>query len=174
MIIEVYDKTGSLLWDRKVGRQKTGASTNLIGKALVSADGKYIAVGTVYGEMIFFDTLIPPTVNSGADQYVSAGDNASFSGSALDDHSNIVKYEWDFDGDGTYDFASTQTGITEHTYDEAGTYKAQFKATNEEGAASIDTITVYVSEKSGDDIDEAGSLLILGAVIFCVIIFRAF
>ena len=56
------------------------------------------------------------------------------SGSDVDGH--IVLYEWDFDGDGTYDWSSTTTGNTSHTYTEVGTFNAVFRVTDNEGATA--------------------------------------
>ena len=58
------------------------------------------------------------------------------SGSGTDSDGNIVLYEWDFDGDGTFDWSSTTTGNTSHTYTEVGTYNAVFRVTDNEGATA--------------------------------------
>ena len=39
-----------------------------------------------------------------------------FNGSGIDDDGYIVRYEWDFDGDGKYDWNSTFNGTTEHEF----------------------------------------------------------
>ncbi|MCF8094649.1 MAG: PKD domain-containing protein, partial [Desulfobacteraceae bacterium] len=46
----------------------------------------------------------------------------SLEGSATDPDGSIVRYEWDFDGDGIFDWSSETTGNTTHTYSEEGVY----------------------------------------------------
>ena len=67
------------------------------------------------------------------------------------------KWEWDFDGDGVYDYSSTQSGNVDHIYDEAGTYYAKVRATRD-GLATLDTVQVRVDQeislsRSTDTID---------------------
>ncbi len=67
-------------------------------------------------------------------------------GSATDADGSIVRYEWDFEGDGTYDWSSTTTGNTSHTYSTVGTYQAVFRATDNLGlTATATAITTVVS-----------------------------
>src|SRR5439155_22913868 len=44
-----------------------------------------------------------------------------------------AKYEWDFQGDGVFDYASTTTGNTTFTYTTPGTYNAVFRVTDNQG-----------------------------------------
>jgi PKD repeat protein len=64
-------------------------------------------------------------------------------GAATDPDGAIATYEWDFDGNGTFDFASTTTGNTTHTYADAGTFNAVFRVTDNEGltATAVATAT---------------------------------
>lgn len=64
----------------------------------------------------------------------------------VDDDGEIVKYEWDFDGKGTYDWSSTQTGSVQYWYTEVGTHNAKFRVTNDRGYASTRGVTVNISE----------------------------
>jgi hypothetical protein len=167
--IWIYDKDGTELWTRKVGKQKSGLSTNIIGMAEICDNGNYIVIGTTYGDVILFDPITPPLVNAGSDQSKLIGDIVSFSGSASDNQSDLVKYEWDFDGDGIYDYSSPETGNTEHTYTEAGSFIVRFRVTNEAGGSSIDTVTVGIFHKD-DEVDEGSLLPIIVIVILIVTI----
>ncbi|MCK4443851.1 MAG: PKD domain-containing protein, partial [Thermoplasmata archaeon] len=93
----------------------------------------------------------PPTANAGSDQTVNVGETVTFGGSGTDSDGTIVKYEWDFDGDGIYDWNSTTTGSTTHKYDVVGTYTAVFRVTDNEGLTDTDTLktTVRSGEKEG-------------------------
>jgi flagellar hook assembly protein FlgD len=67
----------------------------------------------------------------------------NFSGSATDPDGTIAKYEWDYQGDGTFDFTSTTTGNTSFTYATTGTFNAVFRVTDNEGltATAVATAT---------------------------------
>jgi hypothetical protein len=54
--------------------------------------------------------------------------NVTLAGSATDADGNIVLYEWDAEGDGTYEYSSNTSGTTHHTYTVPGTYQAVFRA----------------------------------------------
>jgi len=70
------------------------------------------------------------------------------SGSA-DPDGTIVKYEWDFDGNGTYDSygGSSSTG---YTYSSAGDYTAKVRVTDDAGAQDTDTALVDVNVPGND------------------------
>ncbi len=50
-----------------------------------------------------------------------------------DSSGDIDLYEWDFEGDGTYDWSSSTTGDTTHAYTEEGVYEATLKVSNSGG-----------------------------------------
>lgn len=45
----------------------------------------------------------------------------------------ISKYEWDFDGDGTFDYLSYSSSETSHVYTKSGSYEVEFKITDTQG-----------------------------------------
>ena len=57
----------------------------------------------------------------------------------------IVEYEWDFDGDGSWD-AYGDADTIEHTYNTAGDYDARVKVTDDDGAQDIATTSISVSD----------------------------
>ncbi|MCB1775561.1 MAG: PKD domain-containing protein, partial [Gammaproteobacteria bacterium] len=69
--------------------------------------------------------------------------NVSLDGIASDDGS-IVLWEWDFDGDGTYDHASATAPTVGHTYDQPGIYAATLRATDNDGNTGADGIEIVV------------------------------
>lgn len=69
---------------------------------------------------------------------------ASFSGSGSDDDGTIVRYEWDFDNDGTFDYSSPSTAATTHAYATSGAYTAKLRVTDNQGAIGLDAITFNV------------------------------
>ncbi len=63
---------------------------------------------------------------------------------ALTDGGNgqITKYEWDFDGDGTFDSTSPTSGAASYTYTQPGTYPARVRVTNQAGLASEASVQI--------------------------------
>jgi len=88
-----------------------------------------------------------PIVDAGSDETVYVGESVLFNGTATDSDGFIIYYQWDFDGDGNYDYNSTNTGFTTHIYTMKGTYIAKFRAYDNQGGFSVDTRTVIVNEK---------------------------
>lgn len=64
-------------------------------------------------------------------------DLVEFDGSCSTDDGVIVLYEWDFDGDGNWDFDDT-TPFASHSYDDPNNYNVQLRVTDDEGA--MDTL----------------------------------
>ncbi len=56
---------------------------------------------------------------------------------------DIVRYEWDFDGDGRWDL-ETSLPTTNHTYDAPGTYNVWLRVTDEDGSFGVDKVPVQV------------------------------
>ena len=85
----------------------------------------------------------PTTTNAG-------GDPVTFDGSASFDDltpTNQLTYQWDFDGNGTYD-ATGQ--VASHVYTTAGTFNARLQVTDAGGLSDIDTVTVTVNPPQAD------------------------
>ena len=84
----------------------------------------------------------------------------SFDGVATDD-GTITKYEWDFEGDGTFDSSSATTAQTSFTYQSAGIYAATLRVTDDAGLSSQDTVEILVGITANieiaDDTFEPGS-----------------
>ena len=69
----------------------------------------------------------------------------NFNGTATDPDNDIVLYEWDFEGNGTYEWSSATTGSTSHTYNTAGTHVASFRVTDATDLTGIDQILITVN-----------------------------
>ncbi len=87
---------------------------------------------------------VPPVADAGADATVHAGILAYLNGTGTDSDGTVVKYEWDFEGDGTFDWTSTTTGHATHTYSTTGTFNAVFRVTDDQGATGTDSVTITV------------------------------
>jgi len=80
--------------------------------------------------------------------------SVNFSGTGTDPDGTIVKYEWDFNNDGIYEYSSTDSASTSYTYDEPGDYVAAFRVTDNDGLTGVDlieiTTTIQVSLSIAD------------------------
>jgi M6 family metalloprotease-like protein len=89
---------------------------------------------------------VPPTAVAQARPTTAVvGEEVTFDGSASTDDrpASELRYQWDFDGNGTYD-ANGQ--VQHHSYSTAGTYQARLRVTDQNGTGLSDegaiTITV--------------------------------
>jgi hypothetical protein len=90
---------------------------------------------------------IPPVAVINGPYSGNPGDTITFDGSgSYDPDGTIVLYEWDFTGDGTYDYTSTDTGIAYHTYDSVGIYDVTLRVTDDRGGVSTDVTSVTIVE----------------------------
>ncbi len=78
-----------------------------------------------------------------------------FSAIAADSDGHIVNYEWDFDGDGTYDYASTASGNARYVYASGGSYPATVRVTDDDGYTDTDSVTITVTQASPEAIAHA-------------------
>jgi len=82
----------------------------------------------------------------------------TISATASASNGTIVSYEWDFDGNGTYD-ATTTTNPVSYTYNE-GTYTARVRITDDKGAVATSESNITVSKnisQSGTDTTNSGT-----------------
>ena len=83
-----------------------------------------------------------PSADAGIAKSSKVGDLVNFNGVGTSSSgSSIVRYQWDFNNDGTFD-AEGQT--TSYTYSKAGTYTAKFKITDSYGEVATDTVQVTI------------------------------
>ena len=105
----------------------------------------------------------PPVAEAGEDQEVNVHQTVYFTGMGYDEDGYIVLYEWDFDGNGVYDWSSTLTGNTSYVYSNPGTYTAYLRVTDDDGATAVDYCVITVVDtgnqppvaEAGDDITVA-------------------
>lgn len=126
-------------------------STDIIGNSYThtySTPGDYtisLQVVDNLGE-VYVGTTVVHILNKAPDITVEASPSngeipltVSFTVTASDNE-GINQYEWDFEGDGTYDYISTSTGNTNHTYVDPGDYSAILRITDGAGESTIFTL----------------------------------
>lgn len=89
------------------------------------------------------------SVSAGPDIITYVNQTTKFVGKAkaLDD--DIVKIEWDFDGDGIWDWSSVREAIATHIYKRPGIYYAKIRAFNIKGIFDTDITKVTVKKGRG-------------------------
>jgi parallel beta-helix repeat protein len=93
--------------------------------------------------------LVPPYANAGWDIVTYLGNGTYFEGIAQSRSGKVMKCEWDFDGDGKYDWSSPMMMLAFHVYDSEGIYRAVFKVTDENDLSWSDTVEVTVKSGKG-------------------------
>jgi len=114
-----------------------------------------------------------------------AGDNITiepyqivqFVGIATDEDGSIVKYEWDFDGDGVFDWSLGENGRTTNVYNEEGEYTAVLRATDNDGFTSTAFRVINVTKGGtngggGDDDDSPAPSFIVATMIVVIVAIR--
>ncbi|NQT75914.1 MAG: alpha/beta fold hydrolase [Candidatus Omnitrophica bacterium] len=72
-----------------------------------------------------------------------------FNSQSVDRDGNIVKYEWDFDGKGVYDFNSLESGKAVFVYTGEGDFPAALRVTDNEGQTDIHIVNIDVERNPG-------------------------
>ena len=94
-------------------------------------------------------SVAPGTPSANASVSPSSGElplGVSLSGSGNDPDGSIVLYEWDYDGDGIFDWFSDENADTYFTYSEAGSYSPTLRVTDNEGFTAVDAASLTVTE----------------------------
>jgi sugar lactone lactonase YvrE len=96
----------------------------------------------------------PPTAYAGADKIVEVGQEVKFEGTGNDPDGQVVLYEWDFDGDGTWNWVSKTISTPTHVYGKTGEYIAVLRITDNSGESATKTITIQVIKTEDEDKDD--------------------
>jgi YD repeat-containing protein len=93
---------------------------------------------------------LPPTASfTATPSVVKEGEPISFSGAGSSDpDGTIAKYEWDFDGNGTYETNGGSNPVISHSYTTPGTYTVGLRVTDNGGKTA--TTTRPISVNSGE------------------------
>jgi PKD repeat protein len=86
----------------------------------------------------------PPTANAGDDQTVFVGASAMFHGTGSDVDGQIVSFQWDFDGDGVWDYENPSSGTATFTFTSPGTFESTMRVTDDRGGVADDRCVVSV------------------------------
>ena len=134
-----------------------GLIHGLVGKRIAEAFDGVFQVQDNYGlqsneasALLFVG--IGPLANAGDNVSVTPNVLVQFSGAGTDEDGNIVNYEWDFDGDGVYEWSSSENGLTTYIYNNEGTFTAVLRVTDNDGFTSTDSRVITVGDDGGGGI----------------------
>jgi len=101
---------------------------------------------------------IPPVAIGNGPFSEYQGIPITFDGSAsYDTDGNIVLYEWDFDGDGIYDYSSAITGVTTYAYPTGGNFNPVLRVTDDDTEtgtyATTATIDYFYDDFNDNSLD---------------------
>lgn len=82
--------------------------------------------------------LYPTVAVSLSETQVEVGQAITFTGIGRDPDGEIVRYQWDFDGDGIYDYDSSTSGVTTYMYPKIGVYTPIFLVTDNDWLKAFD------------------------------------
>jgi hypothetical protein len=116
------------------------------GRAIAELDETNNEHRTVYA------ANFPPIAFPGNNQTITVGGKAKLLAKGYDPDGRIVRYEWDFDGDGKYEWSSNESKTVWHTYYHrpphgAKFYNATLRVTDDRGAMTTATVYIKVVEK---------------------------
>ena len=156
--IDAWDESGSRLTSGRIGVWSMGGGGKYWDDLMVEM------MGPVNQPPVADGTVAPLSGPWPLD--VDFDGSASYDPDAPDD--SIVFYEWDFEGDGVYDWSGddTTSGITSYTYGASGAYNATLRVTDNGGATGTQSVTVTVSdpdEPASIDVDPASITVNEGA-----------
>jgi len=97
-----------------------------------------------------------PLVMAGDDIHSFPHLEVQFNGQATDADGAITYYEWDFDGNGIYDWSSSENGLARFIYNNPGQYTAILRVTDTDGAQATDSVLVSVDTNMSSGDDEVG------------------
>ena len=95
---------------------------------------------------------------------VLPGDVVAFTGIGADEDGHIVLYEWDFNGDGVYEWSSSESGNTTFTFNREGTYTTVLRVTDNDGLTATDSRIITVGDSGGEDDGDDGFLPTLSVI----------
>lgn len=109
------------------------------GRSTVATDNRYVNV--LASNPVAVANALPPEGPVGLfGLYVVFSATGSY-----DPDGQIVKYEWDFDGDGEYDWDSLVTGSTSYGFSEPGNFYPTLRVTDNDGLTGLATTQVIVT-----------------------------
>ncbi len=141
--------------------QDTDSSRCIVG-ITAAEDGLY-KVGVSGGKLGDYNLSciagLPPTVSISAPSFSGPAPlSVDFTATASDGEGPITKYEWDWNGDGTFEEDSGTDNTVSHNFTMSGTFQVSCRATDDDGLTTVsDEFTVYAWPQAYDEVEDNDS-----------------
>jgi PKD repeat protein len=89
----------------------------------------------------------------------------TFNAAASTDNSGIVKYQWDLDGNGSYETNAGTAKTTSRSYSQPGSYAIHLKVTDDEGKTDTETHTLIVHRRPVAKIAASAPVALIGDTV---------
>jgi PKD repeat protein len=143
-----WDLDGNGTFETNTNNSQTASrSYGSIGKrtVLLRVTDVYGAQGTASVDVLIHRA--PTAAFTFAPSPAFAGEAVRFDASTSSDDEGIAKYEWDLNGDGTFETNSAASPTTTHTFDQPGTFTVRLKVTDGRGVSDVSTQAVTVQQR---------------------------
>ena len=115
-----------------------------------------------------------PTAEAGVNQSSIRGVSINFNGQGSDIDGQIVLWEWDFDGDGIFDWSSTDSGVTARSYSKIGDFNPVLRVTDNDGFIASDSFSLQIETEKitfpKDNPSETSALVYASAIMAAVML----
>ena len=115
-----------------------------------------------------------PEADAGLDQSSIRGVSIDFHGQGYDVDGEIVLWEWDFDGDGIFDWASPVSGVATRSFSGTGDFNPILRVTDNDGFTDTDFFSLKINTEEYDFPDDMPSetltLAYLSAIVVAVLL----
>ncbi|MDG5814039.1 PKD domain-containing protein [Chitinispirillales bacterium ANBcel5] len=151
----------SVYWDFDGNGENDFSGTDgTVAEHIFSSSGDYKAVFSAElsdGSLLSDTALVsiahrPPQADAGEDVTSRSGRRVRLRGNATKTDAPIEKYEWDFDGNGDFDWYSKESGEVVHRFQEYS--RAVFKVTDIYGAVALDTVLIVICPDDMELVEE--------------------
>ncbi|WP_455392694.1 PKD domain-containing protein [[Eubacterium] cellulosolvens] len=93
----------------------------------------------------------PPTATATVEPSTArVQEELNFVGSGEDRDGWIAKFEWDFDGNGVFDWNSSTTGVIQYALNTSGSYTAVFQVTDDDGATATASVSFEIQPRENN------------------------
>jgi PKD repeat protein len=167
-----FDGNGTYDWTSVVSGDTTTTYTgvgNYSATARVTDNKGQIVVDSV--KVVVVNAKTPPVASINANP--TSGSTplmVQLNGTGQDSDGQILLYEWDFDGDGNYDWTSTSSGQVAHNYSEAGTFTARLRVTDDDNLSDTAQVTINVQPANKPPIIQVNASPFSGDVPLAVVL----
>ncbi|MBO67630.1 MAG: hypothetical protein CL398_04895 [Acidiferrobacteraceae bacterium] len=143
-----YGEITDYLWESSIDGPLSNFSSFNTSNLSLGNHTIYFSVNTTNGVSEIVNATIwiyaTPVATAGIDVTGYPSVPIQFSGVGSDEDGTVVLYEWDFDGDGVFEWNSGDNGVEIYIYNIEGIYNATLRVTDNDGFTGTDVVRVTI------------------------------